>query len=223
MTDFKYITEDTDLSKCKIHYMDWDVNIYGKNYTVCRIEGYYHGEGGKYGLNDYYCFPSDEKPSYENLVCWWCDSAVRWGIRAEENIRIRSKWGETEADNANCVVVTRNDKDFYTFGCSDLSYGIAKAQAFIIEVQEGPVDVNKRGFDEELVGRKIWYYGMPAIIEQYIWGQHCICIVADNEEHKFNFPDHMKDEDGYWEEYVDGMKVDCTSSRIEWFPDYRKV
>lgn len=222
MAELREITKDTDLSKCEVHYLNWDVNIKGKDFIVCRIPGYPHGEGGKFGVNDYYCFPADEKPSYENLMPWWSDEPVRWGIRVDSNNYVHHHWDDSEVDHNYITTITRNDRDFYTIHSRDMSYGIAKAQVFITEVREDVVEVAKRDFDKDLVGRKIWYNGMPAVIDRYIWGDHSIWIVADNERHRFEFPDYMKDDYGYWEEYQDGMSVSCLSPKIEWFPDYRK-
>lgn len=65
MQSIRLIDRDTDISKLKMRQMDWDTVINKKPYFVVLIEGYIHTIGGKYGNNNLWAYPRNEKPSLE--------------------------------------------------------------------------------------------------------------------------------------------------------------
>ena len=90
MTQFKHVTKETDLSIIK-HPLPWDVVIHGRPYYVVKLDGYVHTIGGRWGDNDYWAYPRDEEPSYENLVEFEADDPVCWGITYQPHLYMKSK------------------------------------------------------------------------------------------------------------------------------------
>lgn len=180
----KLVDENTDLSH--IYPYNWDCDIKGRKYFVCRIPGYFHCIGGRYGNNDLWAYPRNEKPSYENLIEFNAEP-VRWGFIAKSNNYIKSKYDETEVHHTNSVTITRNDEPFYTIGCRDLFYGVAKAQVLIEEIQEHPLEFNCIDYDKNMIGRKIMYKDEPAIITDYCKGQCAIIIEPRDDADKSKF------------------------------------
>lgn len=211
MSDINSIDKDTDLSSLSL--FDWDCNIHGEKYNVCRFPGHYHCLGGRYGNNDLYCFPRGEEPSYINLT-EFDGVAPRWGIVAREVNLFKTKWGETEVRSDISVVITRNDEDFYSFGCRDLSYGLAKAQVLLTNIQEHPLNFHMTNFDTEMIGRKIMFRDEPAYIERYIHGQCCVIIKPREgaDLTKFN-----RDGDVFY------VKDDCLESGFIWWFESRDL
>ena len=96
MQSIKLIDRDTDISKLKMRQMDWDTVINRKPYFVVLIEGYIHTIGGKYGNNNLWAYPRNEKPSCENLV-QFNGEPVCWGINYAPYNHARYRHDEFEA------------------------------------------------------------------------------------------------------------------------------
>lgn len=64
MQSIRLIDRDTDISKLKMHQMHWDTVINGKPYFVVLIEDYIHTIGGKYGDNNLWAYPREEKAKF---------------------------------------------------------------------------------------------------------------------------------------------------------------
>ena len=79
MQSIRLIDRDTDISKLKMRQMNWDTVINEKPYFVVLIEDYIHTIGGKYGNNNLWAYPRNEKPSCENLI-QFDGEPVCWGI-----------------------------------------------------------------------------------------------------------------------------------------------
>lgn len=178
MADICLINKD---SKFKAHKLNWDLVIGDKLYNVYRIPGFIHCIGGKYGENDYWCCPRNEEPTYENLIEFYGEP-VRWAIETRSNNYITGKWGETEVRHSYYIIITRNGEPFYEFGCSHLSYGLAKAQVLLTEISEHPVYFNEIDYDKKyIIGRKVKFKGEPGIITKYFKDQGAVMIKPDIE------------------------------------------
>lgn len=214
--EIRLIEKDTDLSELNMSKMNWDVNVKGIPYQIVRIEGYVHSIGGGKGNNDYWAYPLGEAPSYENLV-EFSGHSCRWSFKVEENNYLKSKWGETEIlGNCKCTIY-RNDEKFYElFGSFD--YCIAKAQVLIIELQSGghPICFNHRGYEKEIVDRKIYWNDQPAIIERYLKGS-CRVIIKSVDPNGFKPLSWMDDEDDYEDKFE--IVDDLLQAKIDWFRD----
>ena len=207
------IDEETDLSI--IQKYNWDIDVKGFKYHVCRVPEYYHSIGGKYGNNNLWCYPREEEPSFNNLL-QFNGSPVRWGVVIDDSNYIKHKWGEGEILHTHWVSITRNGEEFYSFACGGLGYGMAKAQVLIARLEDHPISFNDIDFEAQIIGRKIWWHESPGIIRRYIKGQACVMIEPDGIE-KFPRPSSYRDDDPYGED-ID-IKAEIFDNNIWWFRD----
>jgi hypothetical protein len=222
---FKSPDKDTDFSKIDKTKYNWDLVINGKPYDIWRLDGFIHLIGGKYGNNDLWCCPADEEPSFENLI-GFDGEAPTWGIQASKGNYVKTKWGDTECRGGGGWTITRNGVPFYEGGCRDLEYGLSKAQAELVKIQEHPIGFGMRDWEDELVGRHIYYHEQPAIITSVIGdGQLCAMIAPDKQFTEW-FKPHCwyseSDGDFGWDEEWQSMgaiKDDLLILHIWWFRD----
>lgn len=214
MNEIKLINKDTIIPEKRP--LDWDVVINDIPYYVVKLDGYIHTIGGSFGENDYWAYPRDEKPTYENLIEYCCNNAVLWGIEYRPRNYTRCKWGECKARNGGSLSITRNGKEFDEVP-GGLQYGIDKARVLISEYGEHPLDLHTIDFDKNMVGRKIWWRSQPAKVERFIWGQGCIILVPDGID-KFKIPEEFKD-DCMFEDDDPYIKTHILDKHIWWFRD----
>ena len=189
--------------------MYWDTVINGKPYFVVLIEGYIHTIGGKYGNNNLWAYPRNEKPSCENLV-QFDGEPVCWGINYAPYNHARYKHGEFEASTLGNVFITRNGEKF-----CDVRGGIERAKCMINNFSEHPIGLNEIDFDKKVIGRKVWWRSEPAVITSYISGQACVILEPDGIQ-QFTTPAEFADEG--CEYYFDGdVKADILDKHIWWF------
>jgi hypothetical protein len=110
MQSIRLIDRDTDISKLKIHKMYWDTVINGEPYFVVLIEGYIHTIGGKYGNNNLWAYPRNEKPSFKNLI-QFDGEPVCLGINYAPYNHARYRHGEFEARTIGNVFKIDFDKN----------------------------------------------------------------------------------------------------------------
>lgn len=213
MSQIKLISKDTDLSQCKMHELDWDINVKGRDFKCYRIEDYVHSIGGKHGENDYWACPRDEDPTTDNLV-EFNGSAVRYSIVIKENNYYKTKWDETEIRESTSCHILRNDKEFYYFTVRDAAYAWARAYALIEStIKEGVINFWRYNYPHhEIIGRHIWYHGTPYTLCTYMEGQCCSMAVEGHRENGFD----------YYESGEEGVKLDLLmDENIKWFcPEY---
>ena len=215
MKGIKLINKDTIIPKSSP--LDWDLEIKGRPYYVVRLEGFVHTIGGHWGENDFWAYPRDEEPCYENLIEFDSDSPVLWGIEYKPTHYVKCKWGESEIRRGSCLTITRNGKPFDNLYHNEIYYGIDKARVRISDYNEHPLNLNTIDFDKKMVGRKIWWRSQPAKIKSFIWGQACVVIVPDGIE-KFETPPEFRNDDWIGEEnsYI---KTHILDKHICWFRD----
>lgn len=215
MNEIKLINKDTVIPKKRP--LDWDVIINDIPYYVIRLDGFVHTIGGAFGENDYWAYPRNEEPSYDNLIEYCCTSPVMWGIEYKPTHYTKCKWGECEARNGSILTITRNGKLFDELNCNGINYGIDKARIRIEDYQEHPLDLNDIDFDKKMIGRKIWWRSQPAKVERFVWGQGCIVLVPDGID-KFKTPPEFREDD--WLEDDDPyIKTHILDKHIWWFRD----
>lgn len=209
------IEKDTDLSFLR-KPIGWDLEINGEPFDVYSVPGYYHTIGGRYGNNDYWCCPAGVKPTYKNLI-GFCGEAPTWGIVYEQGNYIKSKWSYTEVRRSGNCYITRNDKKFYEIDGRDMDYCLAKAQYYLVQLQEHFISFGLREWKKELIGRKIWFYNDPAIVERVIEDQGCVWIKPDSIECFTRHAWDTNEEDDHWyEEFKDGCKIDYLDKNTQW-------
>lgn len=219
LTDINLIKPNTDLSK--LYLMDWDLELYGKPWNVYRLEDHCHCIGGRYGDNNIWCCPANEKPTYNNLV-GFNGKAPAWGITFSDSNYLKHKWGDSTVEGSGGCYITRNGKNFYHVSGRDVDYCLAKAQYFLVQLQEHAINFHSRKWKKELINRKVYYKNSPAIIT----------MVFEEDGHFFIEPDkkliqifpreeffhgNEEDECGWYEEWKDGIKCDYLDQNINWF------
>lgn len=211
MTQFKHVTKETDLSIIKRH-RPWDVVIHGRPYYVVKLDGYVHTIGGRWGDNDYWAYPRDEEPSYENLVEFEADDPVCWGISYQPHLYTKCKWDECFVRRANSVQITRNGEVFNDF----ILGGIAEALAMINKYRDHPLALDEIDFDKKCIGRKVWWRSEPGVITSYVKHQACVIIEPDGID-KFTVPAEFREEEGesYYED--NSVKTSILDNHIWWF------
>lgn len=156
------------------------VIIDGEEYSVYHIKDKEHnGEYNNWWLyTDKDCIPYGE--SDEKLIPYSSDINRRsWKIEFIQNTRSKQKYGELRYNTGTRVLMFCNGVlvyEFYTGG-KDMSHAFTKAQYLQTILAEHPYNF----FDQESeVGRKIFYYGLPATIgDVYFHGEGEITVVPD--------------------------------------------
>lgn len=214
----KLIEKDTDISSLKMTKINWDVIMFRQDrrpFQVVCIEDYYHSIGGEHGNNNLWMYPLDEEPSYENLIRYNLNGCgVSWGYKYEPYNYATSKYGKYEAITTGGVMITRNGKDFY-----HCKRGIHQALDIINHIDEHPLDLNFRGFEKDMIGRKVWWRSEPGIITRWIdGGRACVIIEPDGIE-KFTTPAEFAEEEGdmYYED--NEVKTEIFDKHIWWHRD----
>lgn len=209
MTKIKLINPDTILPELKP--LDWDVIINERPYYVARIPDFVHSIGGRFNENDYWAYPRDEKPCYDNLIEYTADSPVCWGISYNPYHYTKTKWDETTVRTTPGVNILRNGHVFYTV-C-----GVHKALSILDEINEHPLDLNAIDFNLKCVGRKVWWRSEPAVIKRYVDRQACVILAPDGIE-RFTVPAEFAEEDpNYYEDEI--VKTSIFDKHIWWFRD----
>ena len=221
--DIRLITKDTDVSKLKMKRYNWDVVFGGRPYQVVQIEGYVHSIVGLLdGQNDFWMYPCDEEPSYENLYEIDLSEPWKvgplWGISQNPHLYASYKWDERSIRYSAGWFITRNGEKF----CDGYSYEDCKVKLGMI--QEHPLSFYERGWKEHMVGRKVWFRSQPGIITRWVDGQGCVIIQLDNTapgyktETKFKTPPEFMDDEAMNEYYdEDSIKDSIFSRHIWWF------
>lgn len=226
--------------------INWDLEIpvgHSDNeiwlpYQVVRVyndksEPMCHCIGGSYGDNNWYCYRLfdhidhedkheyridwDKKPHLESLREFNGEAPV-YGVHfCPNNYYRKDEWRK----GADCYI-TRNGKRFYEVPGRDVEYCLTKAQVVLTELQEHPIWFNERGWNEKLIGRKVWYNHRPAIVEHVITDQGCIILIPDR-----NFIDEFNPRryelELNWIGYESDVKVDYLDKNVDWFRDNEKT
>ena len=215
--EIKLPASDEDFEEHGYKY-DWDVDVNGEPYDVYNMDGFAHALYGEYGIYDLWACPKDEKPTMENTYEYSGWRGPRWGIVAKETNYKKLKWDEKQIEKSCSITITRNDEEFYSFGCRDLAYGLTKAQTLLVKIQEHPVAFASRDFvEQDLIGRKIWYRETPCVITRYIPGQCCVIAELDESRltEKYDIRGFIFEDSG--KPYV---KLDILmDGQIWWFED----
>lgn len=214
-SDIKLLDYNVDFSKIKP--LDWDLEVNGIPYYVCRIEGYCHSlmwHGGNETRQELWCYPRHEQPSLDNLIEYNLKSPVAWGIEYDEIHHRHTKWDETETRSGSRTIITRNSKPFYIVH-GGINYSVPKAIALLAEINEHPLEFNSIGYYDKMIGRKVWWNSQPGIITRYIQGQCCAMIRPDGIE-RFKEPREFQDERGECCE-ANEVKIDCLETKRTWW------
>ncbi|MBN6186332.1 hypothetical protein JQN58_04945 [Aneurinibacillus sp. BA2021] len=212
MARIKLIDKDTDLSSIGSPF-PWDTVVEEQPYDVYQIDGYVHSIGGGWGENCYWACPRGETPTHENLI-QFAGHSVNWGIQLEQHNRIKCKWDEAEALESMRAVITRNGEKFYSVPGRTFDYCYTAAMQIIYRAQEHVIPFHFRDFEKDLIGRKIYYDRVPAIIKSYIKGQGCVMI---EPEEGYTFPRPIYLDRGEEHEDSTSVKADMFADGYIWW------
>lgn len=213
MSEIKLIDKKTDLSN--LVKLNWDAYNDDKPLTVYKLENYIHSIGGHYGDNNYWCCYRNETPTYKTLM-EFAGNPCNWGIEIKENNYHKFKYNEHEILCNVKICITRNKNVFYSFNANNFDYGLVKARKLLFEINEHPIYFNEIDYQNQIIGRKIYFEKMPCIIESYTIGSDSIIIKPDlNYMSIFVWQQNLSD-------YFEGAEMipeDLFASSINWFRD----
>lgn len=209
-----------DIPTLKYRKLDWDVEVGGVPYQVIEVDGFAHSAGGKldYGNgNCYWAYPlSDGEPTKDNLLEYYGHRGACWGIVYDEIEHIRHKWDEGEIESGRKLIITRNGKPFIDC-CCEFTVHEAMALVFDGKLDEHPLHLNKRNFDTECIGRKIWYYSQPAYISNFFTDDARILIEPDGKDYFDTLPEHKGDD--LWDDTMSSVCTSIFDPHIWWWRD----
>ena len=146
----------------------FEIRIYEKMYPVYSIKGCEHNLGKYNGCPDTwwldYSQYDTEIGDPERELIPYIDKGVHricWGVEYQQHNSSKFKWDEWNIRSGGICKISANGKPVYKFHYSDIEGALAAATNKINNLVGHPFNfINP----EEEVGRKIWYYGLPATI-----------------------------------------------------------
>lgn len=108
-------------------------------------------------------------------------------------------------------MITRNGRDFFFCRC-----GIDEAKYLINKIQDHPIYLNEYGFEEKIIGRKVWWRSEPAVVTSWVGnGQACVILKPDGIDY-FKIPaEFLNEEPMQSRERI--IKADIFDEHIWWF------
>lgn len=159
--------------------------------------------------------------SDENEYIPWIDLGSNrrcWDIEIKQRNNVKYKWNESRINGDVVIIIKLNNEPVYEFATFKLDYAFNKAQNIIYQLENHPL------FEEndEVIGRKIYYKNLPAIITSkgvgyVIIEPDCPDEKLDEWWSKYTSPWDDRDEDYEREIREHGIKDDILSSNIFWY------
>lgn len=142
-----------------------------------------------------------------------------WRVEVEEsNYLKQSELSGDEIRKGGSVRLYVDGECIYDGFCRSIDYGMRHAREImdrLSEVAGGDwLRAKTRG---DLLGRKVFYDGVPAIVERLIVDQGCIMLVPDGEGMQFRAPVYEDDPDDWLSEYGGSVKAEVTDPKIWWW------
>lgn len=167
--------------------MDWDVEIDGRPYKVVKIKGFGHSLV-IYGvidiLNEFWCYPLNEAPSYLNLLKYKSieHPGPIWGIQLRPYL---AKTADGSVVYREYAEITRNDKVFYN---ELMTY--EQAYHILEKIIQHPINFQVRDYEKAIVNRKVWWNYQPGIITKWLPKQ-CRVLIESEDGYKFRKPAYL--------------------------------
>jgi hypothetical protein len=155
----------------------FQIMIDDKLYWVYSIEGYTHIYGENNGCpntwwldySDYEITldPEENEEDQEERIrelIPYIDLGVHrvcWEIRYSQHNYMKYKWDDFDLRNGGICNMYANGKHVYSFRSRDMGYALSRAHILESQLIEHPFDFLN---PEKEIGRKIWYYNLPATI-----------------------------------------------------------
>ena len=112
------------------------------------------------------------------------------------------------------LIITFNDKPIYGKFCREPERAAIEVIRLLPELLEHPARLWKA--EEDLINRKIFYYGVPAVVTDFFGDQGNIMIKAEEGQ---EFPHQPWQDDELDDEQYIEVKDDILSKHIWWFRD----
>jgi len=196
--------------------------------------GTMNGESGTLWVKQTGDGPFKDLEGEDEWIPWLDKSANRdsWEISIKDGNSMKYKWSDYSITKHTSGYISLNGKPVYEINCHDFDFCYNDARTKIYQLKEllYTFNVNLKDIAKES-GRKIFYKGMPAIIDtMYIHGE--IYLRADYTE---------VDKDIWWNEMIEpwyddfsienidewkhnnGIKVDILSNDIYWNRNDRQI
>ena len=172
MKDSITIEQMQKTHKCRKAF---EIMVDNKLCQVWNIENYKHKLGEMNGTPTTWWldFSGELIPYVDVLINRPC-----WEIDYKQGNRSKYKWNDWQITSTGRCIIKANGKEVYSFGSHNIAYAMSKAQSLIIELTEHPYNFLN---PEEMKGRKIYYYGLPAMVEPSSYPGE-ISIIPDYEK-----------------------------------------
>lgn len=141
-----------------------------------------------------------------------------WRIEVEErNYLKESELSGDEIRKGGSFKLFVDGECIYEGFCRSVEYGMKAAGRMVEEL--GDVcggDWLRAKTREKLIGRRVYYHDVPAVITSLIVDQGCVIINAA-EGHKLRPPVYEENPKDWLLDHEDGVKVEVTSPHIWWY------
>ena len=215
-----------------------DVIIRGSKYQLWELNdrephslGTMNGESGTLWVKD---IDATFKEIDDEWIPWLDMSSNRdcWGIFIKDGNSIKYKWDSYKIDKHTSVDIQLNNKTVYEINGRDFDWCYNESRSKIYKLKEliYTFNVNLKNPEKE-IGRKIFYKGMPAIIDR-IFTSGTMSIKADysNIEKEFwwdqminPWDDEDTIEDLKENKSNNGTVIDILNNNIHWSRNDRSV
>lgn len=187
------------------------VVIDGRSYDLV------HGEHPhSYSENNAYVVPTGEPPTAENAIAF-DGHRLCWRVEVKESNYLKeSELSGDQVRKACGCRIYLNDRLVYAFTHRTADSALLEAHRLLIVLSEHPLSP---WLSEEIVGRRVYYGRVPAVVRLWFPDQGCVVIEAA-EHHKFAPIVAFDPEPGESIEEPDAqdsIKVEVLNWNINWF------
>jgi hypothetical protein len=158
---------------------------------------------------------------YDGEICDFNGHRVLYDIKVESKNYIKHSYGTSEIRKSVYTSIIADGEQIYEFNHRDPLEALLRARELLLQLMEHPSEVVTKDGRARLVGRKIYYREIPAVITRVILDQGEIIV---EPKQGFTFPppvyayeyedEHDFDED---DEEDLSVKVDILTPNIWWF------
>jgi hypothetical protein len=161
--EYLKLTEAKEKYECRPVF---EVLIGERLRQVWSIDGYEHELGKANGEVPTWWVDLSEDEFNESELTPWMDrvaNRICWGVDFKQFNTPKHKWDETNISGGGICKISANGTEVFSFRCKDLAEAMSSVVHRISEICQHPFNFLN---PEEEWGRKIWYYGLPAIVEE---------------------------------------------------------
>lgn len=155
---------------------------------------------------------------WSHLQSGWHRVQIGCSIQTENSRSVNEWKGRDEIKGAGAYELFFDGVQVYEGWFNDFFEVLLTIRRRAQELLDVPVDGWWKEGGKKLVGRKIFYREVPAVIERVILDQGCVMIVPDNEKSAFpSSAGYDEETDGYDYGAEPEAKVEVYSEKIWWW------